>query len=299
MKRLILKVLLIASILSIAIMNGIYGVMNNFNYTALTNIIISLWDGFLAYVLEFAATLSFNLNGGSAVVDYIILGGLGLSLVLALVVLVRSLLVRRPLLGVIAALSIVDFFSVGMSAIILNNDFTGGRFVTYLLDLFNTDMINTLFFAATFGFTLLALLMIFLIGLTAKAKVKITKKTTTTSLKPTVNQPLPVQPTLQAASVVSNPTTAAQPSSNDNLSELVKVVMQEELNMMRNTQTIYPQQPVGIAGNPYHASLDINLVRRIVIEELAKFQGQYISRAEAQTLIAQEIAMIKTQLRIK
>ena len=299
MKRLIFKVLLIASILSIAIMNGIYGVMNNFDYTALTTIIISLWDGFLAYVLEFASTLSFNLNGGSAVVDYIILGGLGLSLVLALVVLVRSLLVRRPLLGVIAALSIVDFFSVGMSAIILNNDFTGGRFVTYLLDLLNTDMINTLFFAATFGFTLLALLMIFLIGLTAKAKVKITKKTTTTSLKPTVNQPLPVQPTLQAASVVSNPTTAAQPSSNDNLSELVKVVMQEELNMMRNTQTIYPQQPVGIAGNPYHASLDINLVRRIVIEELAKFQGQYISRAEAQTLIAQEIAMIKTQLRIK
>lgn len=296
MKRLILKVLLLASILFIAIMNVIYGFMNNFNYTALTTIIISLWDGFLAYVLEFAATLSFNLNGGSAVVDYIILGGLGLSLVLAIVVLVRGFIVRRPLLGVLAALSIVDFFSVGVSAIILNNDFTGGRFVTYLLDLFGTDSINTLFFAATFALTLLALLMIFLLGMTSKAKAKVAKKVVTLPLSPSINQPLPVQPTLQTTS--PSP-TVSQPSTGDNLSELVKVVMQEELNMMRNTQQIYPSPNMGVAVNPYASSIDLNLVRRIVMEELAKFQGQYISRAEAQALIAQEIATIKAQLRIK
>ena len=296
MKRLILKVLLLASILFIAIMNVIYGFMNNFNYTALTTIIISLWDGFLAYVLEFAATLSFNLNGGSAVVDYIILGGLGLSLVLALVVLVRGFIVRRPLLGVLAALSIVDFFSVGVSAIILNNDFTGGRFVTYLLDLFGTDSINTLFFAATFALTLLALLMIFLLGMTSKPKAKVAKKVVTLPLSPSINQPLPVQPTLQTTS--PSP-TVSQPSTGDNLSELVKVVMQEELNMMRNTQQIYPSPNMGVAVNPYASSIDLNLVRRIVMEELAKFQGQYISRAEAQALIAQEIATIKAQLRIK
>lgn len=296
MKRLIFKVLLLASILSIAIMNGIYGFMNNFNYSALTTIILSLWDGFLAYVLDFATTLSFNLNGGNAIVDYIILGSLGFSLVLALVVLIRGLIVRRPLFGFIAALSIVGFFSVGVSAIILNNDFTGGRFVFFLLDLFATDPINTLFFAATFAFTLLALLMVFLLGITAKAKVKASKKVKVAPLTPSQNPTLPVQPTLQTTT--SSP-TVAQPNTSDNLSELVKVVMQEELNMMRNTQQIYPGPTMGVPANPYANSIDINVVRRIVIEELAKFQGQYISRAEAQTLIAQEIAMIKSQLRIK
>jgi hypothetical protein len=296
MKRLILKVLLLASILFITIMNVIYGFMNNFNFTALTTIIIYLWDGFLAYVIEFATTLNFNLNGGSAVVDYIILGGLGLSLVLALVVIIRGFIVRRPLLGILAGLSIVDFFSVGVSSIILNNDFTGGRFVNYLIDLFESDSINTLFYAATFALTLLALLTIFLLGMTSKAKAIVAKKVVTLPLSPSINQPLPVQPTLQPTSPAS---TVSQPTTGDNLSELVKVVMQEELNMMRNTQQIYPSPNMGVAVNPYASSIDLNLVRRIVMEELAKFQGQYISRAEAQALIVQEIAMIKAQLRIK
>ncbi len=296
MKRLILKVLLLASILFITIMNVIYGFMNNFNFNALTTIIIYLWDGFLAYVIEFATTLNFNLNGGSAVVDYIILGGLGLSLVLALVVIIRGFIVRRPLLGILAGLSIIDFFSVGVSSIILNNDFTGGRFVNYLIDLFESDSINTLFYAATFALTLLALLTIFLLGMTSKAKAIVAKKVVTLPLSPSINQPLPVQPTLQPTSPAS---TVSQPTTGDNLSELVKVVMQEELNMMRNTQQIYPSPNMGVAVNPYASSIDLNLVRRIVMEELAKFQGQYISRAEAQALIVQEIAMIKAQLRIK
>jgi len=193
-------------------------------------------------------------------------------------------------------LSIVDFFSLGVSAVIRNEDFTTGRFITYLINLFNTDMVNTLFFAATFGFTLLVLLMVFLLGLTSKSKVKVAKQPKIVTMTPNVNQTLPLQPSLQAAA----PTVNAQPTpSNDNLSELVKIVMQEELNMMRNTQQIYPNPAMGVVNNPYATSVDLNLVKRIVIEELAKFQSQYISRAEAQTLIAQEIAMIKAQLRIK
>lgn len=296
MNRLIFKVLMFASILSIGIMVGIYGFMNSFNYTALTTILISLWNGFLAYVMEFAATLDFNLNGGTAVVDYIILGSLCLSILLALFVLVRGLIVKRPLLGVIAALSVIDLFAIGVSSIILNNEFTNGRFVLQLVNLFSTDPINTLFFGATFALTLLALLMVFLLGLTSKSKVKVAKQPKVATITPNVNQTLPLQPSLQAAT----PTVNAQPTpSNDNLSELVKVVMQEELNMMRNTQQIYPNPAMGVVNNPYATSVDLNLVKRIVIEELAKFQSQYISRAEAQTLIAQEIAMIKAQLRIK
>lgn len=296
MKRLILKVLLLASLLLIAIINVIYGFINNFNFDALISILISLWDGFLAYVIEFATTFNFNLSGGSALDDYIILGGLGLSLVLALLVVVRGFIVRRPILGILASLSIVDFFSVGVGAIIPNNDFTGGRFVRYLLDLLGSELIDALIFASIFVLTLIALLMVFLLGLTSKPKAKVAKKVSNQPLSPTINQSLPVQPTLQTSSSTPN---VSQPSIGDNLSELVKVVMQEELNMMRNTQQIYPSPNVGVAVNPYASSIDLNLVRRIVMEELAKFQGQYISRAEAQALIAQEIATIKAQLRIK
>jgi hypothetical protein len=41
------------------------------------------------------------------------------------------------------------------------------------------------------------------------------------------------------------------------------------------------------------------LVRRIVAEEVAKNQGLFVSRSEVQNLIAQEILMIKSQLKIK
>jgi len=77
--------------------------------------------------------------------------------------------------------------------------------------------------------------------------------------------------------------------------------MQEELNQMRNTQQIYPNQGFNQPNqpNPYATNVDVQLVRRIVAEEIAKYQGQFISRPEVQTLIAQEILMIKSQLKIK
>ena len=136
--------------------------------------------------------------------------------------------------------------------------------------------------------------MIFLLGITLKAKVA--KKVSTIKLTPTINQPIPVQPTLQQATVTPN-----APSSNDSLSELVKVVMQEELNLMRNTQQIYPNQALNQPSqvNPYASNIDVQLVRRIVAEEVAKYQGQFVSRSEVQNLIAQEILMIKSQLKIK
>jgi len=70
---------------------------------------------------------------------------------------------------------------------------------------------------------------------------------------------------------------------------------------MRNTQQIYPNQGLNQPSqvNPYANNIDVQLVRRIVAEEVAKYQGQFVGRSEVQNLIAQEILMIKSQLKIK
>jgi len=71
---------------------------------------------------------------------------------------------------------------------------------------------------------------------------------------------------------------------------------------MRNTQQVYPNNqgfnPTS-TSNPYASNLDIQLVRRVVAEEFAKHQGQFVTRQDMQTLLAQEILMIKSQLKIK
>ncbi len=289
MKRLTLKALLIASVAFIFILGLVYSFLNEWNVSTLTYRFVQLSEMYIAYMVTFISTLSFE-----GTTSLIILSGTAFAILIGFVAFIRGFIVRRPLSGLMAFLAINAFFAIGVSLIIVNPDLPNGRFIYLLINGLSSDFIYTLFLGGMLGFILLSLLMIFLLGITTKAKVA--KKVSTVKLTPTINQPLPVQPTLQTAPVT--PSTN-QPATGDNLSELVKVVMQEELNMMRNTQQIYPVPNMGVASNPYASSIDLNLVRRIVIEELAKFQGQYISRAEAQALIAQEIAMIKAQLRIK
>ena len=289
MKRLTLKVLLIASVAFIFILGLVYSFLNEWNVSTLTYQFVLLSEMYVAYMVTFISTLSFE-----GTTSLIILSGTAFAILIGFVAFIRGFIVRRPLSGLMAFLAINTFFAIGVSLIIVNPDLPNGRFIYLLINGLSSNFIYTLFLGGMLGFILLSLLMIFLLGITTKAKVA--KKVSTVQLTPTIKQPLPVQPTLQTAPVAPTPN---QPATGDNLSELVKVVMQEELNMMRNTQQIYPVPNMNVAPNPYASSIDLNLVRRIVIEELAKFQGQYISRAEAQALIAQEIAMIKSQLRIK
>lgn len=291
MKRLTLKVLLIASVAFIFILVLVYSFLNEWNISTLTYQYVLLSEMYTAFILNFISTLSFE-----GTTNLIVLSGTGFGILIGLVAFLRGLIVRRPLSGLLAFLAISAFFVIGVSLIIVNPNLPGERFIYLLIDGLSSNLTYTLFLGGILGFILLSLLMIFLLGITSKAKTKTIKKAPSLPLSPSINQPLPVQPTLQTTS--PSP-TVSQPSTGDNLSELVKVVMQEELNMMRNTQQIYPSPTMGVAVNPYASSIDLNLVRRIVMEELAKFQGQYISRAEAQALIAQEIAMIKAQLRIK
>lgn len=289
MKRLTLNALLIASVTFIFILGLVYSFLNEWNVSTLTYRFVQLSEMYIAYMVTFISTPSFE-----GTTSLIILSGTAFAILIGFVAFIRGFIVRRPLSGLMAFLAINAFFAIGVSLIIVNPDLPNGRFIYLLINGFSSNFIYTLFLGGMLGFILLSLLMIFLLGITTKAKVA--KKVSTVKLTPTINQPLPVQPTLQTAPVAPTPN---QPATGDNLSELVKVVMQEELNMMRNTQQIYPVPNMNVAPNPYASSIDLNLVRRIVIEELAKFQGQYISRAEAQALIAQEIAMIKAQLRIK
>jgi hypothetical protein len=291
MKRLTLKALLIASVAFIFILGLVYSFLNEWNVSTLTYRFVQLSEMYIAYMVTFISTLSFE-----GTTSLIILSGTAFAILIGFVAFIRGFIVRRPLSGLMAFLAINAFFAIGVSLIIVNPDLPNGRFIYLLINGLSSDFIYTLFLGGMLGFILLSLLMIFLLGITSKAKAKVVKKVSSAKLTPTINQPLPVQPTLQTAPVIPS---INQPATGDNLSELVKVVMQEELNMMRNTQQIYPVPNMGVAANPYASSIDLNLVRRIVIEELAKFQGQYISRAEAQALIAQEIAMIKAQLRIK
>jgi hypothetical protein len=109
---------------------------------------------------------------------------------------------------------------------------------------------------------------------------------------------MPLSPTMQPSFQPATVTPNANPTpSNDTLSELVKAMMQEELNLMRNTQQGNPNQPN--QTNPYTNNIDVQMIRRLVTEEVAKFQSQFMSRAEAQSLINQEILNIKSQLKLK
>jgi hypothetical protein len=229
---------------------------------------------------------TFNFAGTT---NLLILGGTAFGVLLGLIALIRGFIGRRPLSGSSGLVASTALFAQGVSLIITNPDLPRGRFIWVLVDGFATDLIGTLFLGGALGLIFLALLLTYILGLTAKRRVKV-QAAPKIPLTPTV------QSTLQPATVAPN-----VPSSSDSLSELVKVVMQEELNLMRNTQQIYPNQGLNQPSqvNPYASNIDVQLVRRIVAEEVAKYQSQFMSRSEVQTLIAQEILMIKSQLKIK
>ena len=289
MKIFNLKVLLISSVSFVLVLGLIYAFLNEWNLSTLTYQFVLLAEMYIEYIVTFISAPSFE-----GTTNLIILSCVAFGILIGLVAFIRGLIVRKPLSGLMAFLAINAFFAIGVSLIIFNPDFPNGRFIYVLINGLSSNFIYYFFTGGILGFILLSLLMIFLLGITMKAKVA--KKVSTIKLTPSINQPIPVQPTLQAATVTPN-----APSSSDTLSELVKVVMQEELNLMRNTQQIYPNQGLNQPSqvNPYASNIDVQLVRRIVAEEVAKYQGQFISRLEVQNLIAQEILMIKSQLKIK
>jgi hypothetical protein len=284
MKRNILKVLLIASVILFAILVGTFGFLNDFNFDALVEPFILLSTMFLDYMGAFLTT--FDFAGTNAL---LILGFTTFGILIGLIAMIRGFVVRRPLLGLIALIASTELFALVASFMIINPEFPKDVFFWVLVDGFSTDLIGSLFLSGAFLLIFLSLILTLMLGLTATRRVKL-QTAPKIPLTPTV------QPTLQPATVTPN---AA--SSSDTLSELVKVVMQEEINLMRNTQQMYPNQGLNQPSqvNPYASNIDVQMIHRIVAEELAKYQGQFISRPEVQTLITQEISMIKSQLKLK
>jgi hypothetical protein len=284
MKRNILKVLLIASVILFAILVGTYGFLNDFNFDALVEPFILVSTMFLDYMGAFLTT--FDFAGTNAL---LILGFTTFGILIGLIAMIRGFVVRRPLLGLIALIASTELFALVASFMIINPEFPKDVFFWVLVDGFSTDLIGSLFLSGAFLLIFLSLILTLMLGLTATRRVKL-QTAPKIPLTPTV------QPTLQPATVTPN---AA--SSSDTLSELVKVVMQEEINLMRNTQQMYPNQALNQPSqvNPYASNIDVQMIHRIVAEELAKYQGQFISRPEVQTLITQEISMIKSQLKLK
>jgi hypothetical protein len=280
MIRKILKVLLIGSIISLAILVGIFGINNNFNFEILTAPVMLLSNTFLDWVMAFST--SFDFTGTT---NLVIIGGLAFGVVIGLLAMIRGFIVRQPFSGLLAFAAAIDLFAIGVSLIMINPTLPRGRYIWVLVDGIATDLINTLVIASALGLVILALFLIYVLGSSARRRVKI-KIVTTMPLSPTM------QPSFQPATVTPNDSL-----SNDTLSELVKAMMQEELNLMRNPQQMYPNQPN--QTNPYTNNIDVQMVRRIVTEEVTKFQSQFMSRAEAQSLINQEILNIKSQLKLK
>jgi hypothetical protein len=279
------KFLKVALFLSIAVFAGLvlgYGLNHNrnFDYYALSQEVLVLLTMTIEYWTTFITTFDY-----SGTTNLIIVGGTAFGVFIGLIALIRSFVVRRPLSGFIAFLAAIDLFVLGVSLVIINPDFPRSRFIWVLVDGFNTDFNDTLLKGGILGFLFISLFLIFVLGLTVNRRVRI--KVITTS-KVEYSTPA-FQPSIQPATVTPNAST-----SNDALSDLVKAMMQEELNLMRNTQQSNPNQT-----NPYANNIDVQMIRRIVGEEIAKSHGQFISRADVQALIAQEVSMIKSQLKLK
>ncbi|MFZ9703738.1 MAG: hypothetical protein ACO3BB_00540, partial [Bacilli bacterium] len=237
MKRSVLKVILIASLLFLVVIVATFGFLNNFDFTNL-NVRVMV-DTYLGFAIPLIS--NFSLSG---LTNLIVIGGTGLGLLLGLVAFIRSLFVNRLLPGFLAFLAVTVLFVLGVSLIIPSPDLAGQRYLLVILDGLSNDLVNTLFLAATIGFIYLSLLMIFLLGLTAQRKQP--KK---------VSPVIPLTPSLNVTAPIPTATlpSAASTSNPDTLSELVKVVMQEELSMMRNNQPAYGM-PAMAATNPYASS---------------------------------------------
>jgi hypothetical protein len=289
-----LLVLWLTSFIFLGILLATYGYLNDFVFDGLFNPLWLLLNLFVPFVMNFMITYSLQ-----STTTMIVIGGSALGVFLALIALVRGLMTRRMILGLFSAIAVTALFVFGVSLIIVTPELTQGRFIFYVLDGFTTNGVNTLFLVTFIGFSYLILFLTFLLGVTSSKRTKGKKTSNNLADLATTLPPLNGQGQTQP-NFTPTPTVQTNPSTSagDNLSELVKVVMAEELNLMRSSQPMYPTPgyPQPMNGYP---PLDVNMVRRIVAEELAKFQSHYISRPEVQTLIAQEMANFKAQLKLK
>ncbi len=302
MKGSFLKILLVISdVLFVAVIGYVYVGPAALDLAGLISFYQPLIDLPLSYVAFVTATVAdFTAIDFTSLTTLAVLGGSALGLILGVIALIVGFKKKRPILGLSAFVSVVALFLLGVSLALPNADEV--RFYELILN--NSTQLNLtivelglLLAPLLFGF--LSLFIVFIMVLVAKPRgIKQPKVAKIKPSKPVKVADLPLN---NANSIPTTPIVAAPvaaPVAEDNLSELVKMVMQEEINLMRTTQSAYPNQNFGgTNGNAFNNAVDVNMIRRIVTEEVAKIQT--VSRSEVQSLIAQEVTLLKSKLKIK
>lgn len=288
--------LLILSFLAFLGLTGYALVQSQFNFLNIIQPFLSLFNAPIQFTL---ATVEANNFTNIEVLALVSLMAIALSS--GLISFISKLSKRKLMAGltslVLTLLSaylivamIVPHFSV------LNDGVGIGRYAYYLGDIISTGSFDSTLFNTILAngslIPLLALDMLLLVALRSllskPSKIKVvakvkTQKVVDTKKVVTMTPDTKVPPTQEA--LVTPMTTTPDAT----LSELVRLVMAEEVKALKGPAAY---------GSTSH-QVDAALVRRIVAEELSRFQVHFISRAEVQTILAQEIALLKLSLNIK
>jgi len=265
------------------------GVVTNFTFDPLLESLISLFTGTINHLTSLINPLTLGLR-------LYIYGGLTFfALVLGLFILIRLLKQGRIFKALFGFLSPIILVGLGITFVAPDYFTTGMAFYEYLVSEMSVNLINVLYLGSLTIIPVLFFGIVTLQGLfstrprlakTGKSKKVVVKKLNVQTSE--VPIPASSQPLSQAPSITNSVPAASVSNSDLQLTELVKLVLAEELSGGRPSYNSF--MPAG--G-------DANLVRRIVAEELAKFQSHFITRAEAQALVAQELAALKAHLKIK
>jgi len=301
MKGLFLKTLLVISdVLFLGAIGFVYFANAGLDLNALFSFyasVLALPVLYIDFIVNLFSTIStFDFMD---VFNLAILGGSVLGFILGIIALIVGFEKSRPILALTAFVSVIAFSLFGVSLLIPNPEFSDARFYELVLNNSTQEelsIVDLSLLVAPVAFGLLSLFVVFLMVIFAKkrgfSQPKIAKVNSNKPAK-VADIPSTTSHLVTATPIVSAP--AAAPVNEDNLSELVKMVMQEELNAMRSTQNSYAN--AGGNNNAYNNPVDVNVIRRIVAEEVAKIQT--VSRSEVQSLIAQEITLLKSKLKIK
>jgi hypothetical protein len=291
----IYRVLLSLTILAIVGFAAASYVIEDFQYETIVKLYLSLANSPIRFVEETLA------SGNFTSIEVLAIGGGVLVLFLvSTFVLIKKFRQKRLLSAILSfvGINLLSFVVIAATVpyfSILNDGVNINRFVYYIGDLLRASPIDWELLVLHGGLTFAFVDFLLLISLHAVFSKPASKKVKLVKVKPTkvVDKKVAVQPTVTVVETVqAKSQVAVQPAvaTDASLAELVRLVMAEEIQNMKQPNSTFTTQL---------GQTDGALIRRIVAEELARFQIHFISRAEVQTILAQEIALLKLSLNIK
>lgn len=300
MKKLYLT-LLVISFLAFLGLTGYAVVQSEFDFVSVLQPTLSLLNAPIQFALPVIE------EGTFTEIEVLALGGF---FVVAFIGGFISLIVKSSKRRLMAGLTSFVLFLITAYLIValivpnfsvLNNGVGINRYVYYIGDIISTgtfdgELFNEILLngsliplVALDILLLLTLNALFSKGSKAKVSTKVKVKKVVETKKVVFSEDTKVTPTQSVQSTTVAPVSTAPLTTDATLSDLVKLVLAEEVQALKNPGSF----------NTQNSQLDTALIRRIVAEELSRFQIHFISRAEVQTILAQEIALLKLSLNIK